>query len=60
MELRREREALRPETPKHAPVEETALAGKLVRVRHTAQLKIIGDVIRVVCANVEGRVSIVV
>lgn len=55
MELQRELEALRPETPPHAPVEETSLAGKLVR--HTAQLKIIGDVIRVVCANVESDLA---
>ena len=51
LELQRELEALRPATPTHAPVAATPLAGKLVR--HTAQLKIIGDVIRVVCANVE-------
>ncbi len=38
-----------------ALVEETSLAGKLVR--HTAQLKIIGDVIRVVCANVESDLA---
>ena len=55
MELQRDLEALRPETPKHAPIEETSLAGKLVR--HTAQLKIIGDVIRVVCANVESDLA---
>lgn len=55
MELQRELEALRPETPTHAPVEETSLAGKLVR--HTAQLKIIGDVIRIVCANVESELA---
>ena len=55
LELQRDLEALRPETPKHAPVEETSLAGKLVR--HTAQLKIIGDVIRVVCANVESDLA---
>ena len=55
MELQRDLEALRPETPTHAPVEETVLAGKLVR--HTAQLKIIGDVIRVVCANVESDLA---
>ena len=55
IELQRDLEALRPETPTHAPVEETSLAGKLVR--HTAQLKIIGDVIRVVCANVESELA---
>lgn len=55
IELQWELEALRPETPTHAPVEETSLAGKLVR--HTAQLKIIGDVIRVVCANVESDLA---
>jgi hypothetical protein len=43
------------QTPTHAPVEETALAGKLVR--HTGQLKRIIDVIRIVCANVEPELA---
>ncbi len=55
LDLQRDLEALRPETPTHAPVEETSLAGKLVR--HTAQLKTIGDVIRIVCANVESDLA---
>ena len=55
LELQGDLEALRPATPTHAPVEETSLAGKLVR--HTAQLKTIGDVIRVVCANVESELA---
>lgn len=48
-------EALRPMTPERAPVEETELAGKLVR--HTGQRKAIIDVIRVVCANVEADLA---
>jgi hypothetical protein len=55
LELQRNLEALRPETPTHAPVEETVLAGKLVR--HTGQLKSIVDVIRVVCANAESDLA---
>src|SRR5512144_47181 len=55
LELQRDLEALRPQTPTHAPVEETALAGKLVR--HTGQLKRIVDVIRVVCANAESELA---
>jgi hypothetical protein len=55
LELQRDLEALRPQTPTHAPVEETALAGKLVR--HTGQLKRIIDVIRIVCANVESELA---
>ena len=55
LELQRDLEALRPETPTHAPVEETILAGKLVR--HTGQLKSIVDVIRVVCANAESDLA---
>jgi hypothetical protein len=55
LELQRNLEALRPETPTHAPVEDTAIAGKLVR--HTGQLKSIVDVIRVVCANAESDLA---
>jgi len=55
LELQRDLEALRPQTPKHAPIEETALAGKLVR--HTGQLKGIIDVIRIVCANAESELA---
>jgi len=55
LDLQRDLEALRPETPTHAPVEETVLAGKLVR--HTGQLKTIVDVIRVVCANAESDLA---
>jgi hypothetical protein len=53
--LQRDLEALRPQTPTHAPIEDTALAGKLVR--HTGQLKRIVDVIRVVCANAESELA---
>jgi hypothetical protein len=55
LELQRDLEALRPQTPTHAPIEETTLAGKLVR--HTAQLKRIVDVIRIVCANAESELA---
>jgi hypothetical protein len=55
LKLQQDLEALRPQTPTHAPIEETALAGKLVR--HTGQLKRIVDVIRVVCANAESELA---
>lgn len=48
-------ELLRPLVPKHAPVEATELAGKLVQ--HTGELKIVVDTIRVVCANVEADLA---
>jgi hypothetical protein len=48
-------ELLRPLVPKHAPVEETELAGKLVR--HTGELKLVVDTIRIVCANVEADLA---
>jgi hypothetical protein len=51
----RQLESLRPWVPKHAPVEETELAGKLVR--HDGKLKTIIDVIRVVCANAESDLA---
>jgi hypothetical protein len=54
----RDLEAIRPLIPTHAPVEETELAGKLVR--HTGKLKTIVDVIRVVCANVETELAAIV
>lgn len=55
LELQRDLEALRPQTPSHAPIEETPLAGKLVR--HTGQLKRIVDVVRIVCANAESELA---
>lgn len=55
LKLQRELEALRPSTPKRAPVEDTELAGKLVR--HLGKLKSIVDVIRVVCANAESDLA---
>ena len=55
LKLQQDLEALRPQIPTHAPIEETALAGKLVR--HTGQLKRIVDVIRVVCANAESELA---
>ena len=57
MELQRDLEALRPATPPRAPIEQTSLAGKLVR--HTAQLKLVVDVLRIVCANLEADLAAV-
>jgi hypothetical protein len=51
-------EAIRPMVPEHAPLEETELAGKLVR--HTGKLKTIIDVIRIVCANAESELAALV
>ena len=48
-------ESIRPWIPTHAPVEDTELAGKLVR--HDGKLKTIIDVIRVVCANAESDLA---
>lgn len=48
-------ELMRPLVPKHAPVEDTELAGKLVR--HTGQLKAVVDTIRIVSANIEADLA---
>jgi hypothetical protein len=48
-------QALRPQTPRHAPVESTPLAGKLVR--HTSPYKTALDTIRVACANAESELA---
>jgi hypothetical protein len=48
-------EDLRPWVPARAPIEETELAGKLVR--HDGKLKMVIDVIRVVCANAESDLA---
>lgn len=58
LQWQRDLEAIRPTIPKHAPVEETELAGKLVR--HTGKLKTIVDVIRIVCANAESELAAIV
>lgn len=50
-----ELESLRPSTPTHAPVEETELAGALVR--HPDDYKTVIDVIRIVCANAESDLA---
>jgi hypothetical protein len=55
LQWQRDLEAIRPMIPKHAPVEETELADKLVR--HTGKLKTIIDVIRIVCANAESELA---
>lgn len=48
-------EALRPTTPKHAPVEETELKDKLVQ--HPDEYKIVLDTIRIACANAESELA---
>jgi hypothetical protein len=45
----------RPHTPGHAPLEETELAGKLVR--HTAEMKLLVDAARIACANAESELA---
>ncbi len=54
-QLQRELEALRPEVPTHAPVEDTELAGKLVR--HPGHYKLVIDTLRVALANVESDLA---
>lgn len=51
MERQLDLEALRPDTPTHAPLKETELAGKLVY--HPGNYKAVVDTIRIVCANAE-------
>jgi hypothetical protein len=48
-------ELARPMIAKHAPIEQTELAGKLVR--HPAELKAVVDTVRIVCANVEAELA---
>jgi hypothetical protein len=48
-------ELARPLIPARAPIEQTELAGKLVR--HPAKLKAVIDTIRIVCANVEAELA---
>lgn len=48
-------ELARPMIAKHAPIEQTELAGKLVY--HPAQLKAVVDTMRVVCANIEAELA---
>lgn len=55
LDRQRDLEAARPWIPSHAPVEETELAGKLVR--HDGKLKTVIDVIRVICANAESDLA---
>lgn len=51
-------EYLRPYVPTHAPIEDTELAGRLVR--HTGELKAVVDTIRIVCANAEADLAAIV
>jgi hypothetical protein len=53
--LQEELEAQRPRTPDHAPLEETELAGKLVR--HTAEMKLLVDAVRIASANAESELA---
>lgn len=48
-------EALRPTTPKHAPLKDTELAGKLVH--HEQEYKLVIDTIRIACANAESELA---
>ena len=48
-------EALRPSTPKRAPLAETELAGKLVH--HEREYKVTIDTIRIACANAESDLA---
>jgi hypothetical protein len=50
-----ELEALRPLTPKHAPLADTELAGKLVY--HIGEYKTVLDALRIACANVESELA---
>ncbi|HTE54843.1 MAG TPA: hypothetical protein VK698_28515 [Kofleriaceae bacterium] len=51
-------EMVRPIVPKQIAVEDSELAGSLVR--HTGELKAVVDTIRVVCANVEADLAAIV
>ena len=55
IEQQRELEALRPSTPKKAPLAETELAGKLVK--HASNYKTAIDSIRIACANAEADLA---
>ena len=55
LEQQRELLALRPETPTHAPLSETELAGKLVK--HTGDYKRVIDTVRIACANAESELA---
>jgi hypothetical protein len=55
LERQVELETLRPSVPKHAPIEETELADRLVR--HPDNYKTVIDVIRIVCANAESELA---
>lgn len=48
-------EAQRPSTPTKAPVEQTELAGKLVR--HDPSYKFVVDTVRIACANAESDLA---
>lgn len=48
-------ELMRPLVPKHAPVEDTELAGKLVS--HNGELKMLVDTLRIVAANIEAELA---
>lgn len=52
-----ELEAQRPHVPEHAPLEQTELAGKLVR--HLPSYKLLLDAVRNACANAEADLAVV-
>lgn len=55
---REDLESTRPWIPKHAPLEETPLAGKLVR--HPGEYKLFVDSVRIACANAESELAALV
>jgi hypothetical protein len=55
MKAQRDLEALRAITPKRAPLNDTELAGKLVR--HDGRVKMAIDSVRIACANVESELA---
>jgi hypothetical protein len=55
LEQQRDLEALRPLTPKKAPLAETELAGNLVK--HASNYKTAIDAIRIACANAEADLA---
>jgi hypothetical protein len=55
IELQSRLNSERPSTPKHAPLRDTELAGKLVR--HDGRAKTVLDTVRIACANVEADLA---
>jgi hypothetical protein len=55
VEQQKELEALRPALPSHVPLEETDLAGLLVK--HRGEYKALLDAVRIACANAETELA---